>query len=186
MINLLPPQEKQDLVLQKYKRLVTVLGNMIMIILLCMTLLLVSLRFYVLAEVDAQKSNLASAENKNTANGITALKKDISTYNLLFMKLDTFYKQQVYYNEVLKNLLSLSRPAGVNFTELTISRPGQGDSGTPNAIKIHLIGFSSTRENLLKFRDNLMMSTSFKNVSFPPQSWVKDKDIEFEATFESK
>lgn len=185
MINLLPPQEKEELVLQKYKRLVIVLGNMTLIILICLTLILFALKFYVLSEIDLQKINLDLAQKKYEADDTNSLKQTISQYNELLIKIDNFYKKNILVSDILVDLLKIDRPKGLYFQDISIDRPQRNEASLV-AMKISINGFANTREDLSIFKENLEKNSQFKNVSFPPQNWVREKDINFSATLENK
>jgi hypothetical protein len=187
MINLLPPKEKEELLLQKYKRLVVVLGNMVLISVVCLTLILFALKFYVLSEISFQKLNLDLANQKYTTDGTMTFKEMIKKYNASLVKMDAFYKQTTYMSDILKNVLGVNRAPGIYFKDISINRLRK-DSTSPGSdeVKISITGYSSTRESLILFKEALEKNDKIKNISFPPQNWVKDSDIDFEVKFEKK
>ena len=187
MINLLPPKEKEELLLQKYKRLVIVLGNVFLISTICLALMLFALKYYVLSEISFQNLNLELAEQKYITDGTIPFKEMIKQYNASLVKIDGFYKKSTYITDILQNVLEINRPAGMYFKDISVDRtkstPGLP---APDGIKVVISGFSASREGLLSFKGALEKNPKIKNVSFPPQNWVKDKDIDFEVTFENK
>ena len=67
MINLLPPQEKEKLLLEKTQKLVIVLTNSFIISLICLILILLSLKFYILKELAKKSSVLYDIKEENQA-----------------------------------------------------------------------------------------------------------------------
>ena len=113
MINLLPPKEKEELLLQKYKRLVIVLGNVFLISTICLALMLFALKYYVLSEISFQNLNLELAEQKYITDGTMPFKEMIKQYNASLVKIDGFYKKATYIADILQNVLEINRPAGM-------------------------------------------------------------------------
>lgn len=186
MINLLPPNEKAELLAQRNKRLIIVLGNIILVFLICFILILFSLKFHILSEIRHQKYDLDNAE-KNYQMPLTISTKDaIKQYNASLIKLEDFYKKETYISQVLKDVLDIPRSSGLYFSEVTILKDDKNKTNQSSGnIKIFLSGTSATRDNLLVFKNNIEESKKIKNLYFPPESWVKDKNIHFNITFET-
>ena len=180
MINLLPPKEKEELLLQKNKKLAIVLGNMVLISLACLILVLFSLKFYILAEISYQKIILDNTERKHLTQDVLSLKDVIKKYNTSLVKMDNFYKKEIYLSDTLKTILGIQRPNGTYLKGIAINRDRDD-----NKVKVNLSGISDKRDNLLIFKDNIENNEKIENVYFPPDSWVKDKDIIFYLTFET-
>ena len=64
MPNLLPPKEKKSLQLEQVKKLATILGFVTIISLICLVFILLSIKFYILSNVDGQKFLLQEAKKK--------------------------------------------------------------------------------------------------------------------------
>ncbi len=185
MINLLPPIEKAELLAQKNKRLVIVLGNIALVFLICFILILFSIKFHILSEIRHQKYDLDSAE-KNYQMPLTVSTKDaIKQYNASLLRLDDFYKKEIYISQVFKDVLGITRPNGIYFAEMVIFRDDKSKTNQPGKVKIFLSATSNTRDNLLVFKNYIEENKKIENVYFPPESWVKDKNISFNVTFET-
>lgn len=180
MINLLPPKEKEELVFQKHRRLIFVLGNIVVVSLVCLSLILFALKFYISAEVSYQNTLLGIAKKKYQVSDKSSLKEDIKSYNTSLDKINNFYKKENYLSDTLKNILDIQRPEGIYFSDIIINQLKD-----EKKIKISISGVSDTRDNLLTFKDNIERNQKVKNAYFPPDSWVRDKDINFSLTFES-
>ncbi len=180
MINLLPPKEKEELSLEKNKKLAIVLGNVILISLVCLTLVLFSLKFYMLGEVNDQKNILNSTEKKYLTPDIISTKSLIQNYNTVLTKIDSFYKKEIYFSDALKTISNIQKPKGVYITKLSIDKIKD-----VNKVKVSISGSSDTRDNLLIFKNNIERDEKITNVYLPTKSLVKPADVDFSLTFET-
>lgn len=184
MINLLPIKEREELILAQNKKIAIILGFAILIISICLILILLSIKFYILGESVSQKFILEQAENKYQTSDFLTYKGLLQGYNKNFIQLKSFYKDKVQFNAALKNILEVERPEGVYFTDLFLTR-----SEDTNKIEAKLFGISNTRDNLLLFKKNLEERPKgypeIKNPNFSSESWINSKDISFYLTFEA-
>lgn len=179
MINLLPQKAKVELQFEKNKKLVIVLGNVALTITICLILILISIKFYILAVVTAQQNTFFNTEKSYQNPEDMALKEDIQTYNANLVKVNNFYKNELYFSDTVKTILHIQRPQGVYFTGMNLD-----SDKTQNKVKVSIAGISDTRDNLLTFKDNLEKSDTLHDIYFPADSWVKQKDVTFNVTFE--
>lgn len=177
MINLLPPEEKRELLREKNKKLVIVLGDIVLIAMVCLVLVLFALKFYILVEVDSGKLLLNNAEKKYQTPALLALKKVVQKYNSILVKVDDFYKKEMHFSDALKIILDIPRPEGIVFTQVTLSRGG-------DKIKATASGISDSRDHLLLFKDSIEGNKKIENAYFPPENWIKPLNINFNLTFE--
>jgi|SRR3989344_5102321 len=181
MINLLPPQEKQELVSKRNIKLAMVLGNMSVIFLVAFTLVLLSVKFYILAASWSQKAIVESTEKTYQTSDFLLNKNLIGQYNASLLKVDAFLRQESSLSESLTRLLDIQRPSGIYFTSIRFDR----NSETRRA-KATVAGISNTRENLLLFKENLEKSEYVTKVYFPPNNWIQPSEVNFYATIEFK
>src|SRR3989344_1475988 len=120
MINLLPPQEKERLSLEKTKKLAMVLANSFVISTVCLILILFSVKFYILKELIGEKSILSALKEENQVKDILILSDNFKKYNLLLTQIEDFYHKNLYFSDILNNLLEISRPDGLYFTSINI------------------------------------------------------------------
>ena len=179
MINLLPPKEKEQLLLDRNKKLVTILGCMTIIFLICLSLVLLLVKSYISEKVDSGKSILDATEKKYQTSDFLFYDNLVKKYNTDLVVVDTFYKKQIYFTDIIKNILDIQRPDGLFFNDISVK-----NSEKDNKIEVNISGISDTRDNLLTFKDNIEKNNKIKNVYFPPNIWVKTKDIDFYVTFE--
>jgi len=183
MINLLPAEEKQKLHEGKKKRMAIILGIVVLVGLVCMTLILLSIEFYILAETDSQKNNLKQAEQEYKTTDFTNINSVIKNYNTTLAQLDSFYKKEVYFNQVLKTVTGISSPKGVRLVNFSLNR----DEKT-GVVRVSVSGVGDTRDNLLIFKKSVEDGSSgnlkIKNPYFSPESWISPKNVNFSLTLE--
>lgn len=178
MINLLPPKEKEELLLEKNKNLVIVLGNVVLISLISLILVLFSVRFYILGEINYQKFVLANTEKKYQTPDFVFFKNFIDKHNGYLVGIESFYEKQFHVREVLKTIAQIQRPNGLYLTSVEIKNKES------NKISVSIYGISDNRDNLLAFKDSIENNGKIKNIYFPPNNWVKSFDLNFYLTFD--
>jgi len=174
MINLLPPENKKELLAQSNKHLVAVLIFIIIIALICFVLVLIYIKFYLLSEISLYKNQI---QEKNNILSSEKLEKQINTYNNSFKEIKNFYEKNISFTEMIKYFLQSEMPVGVRLNSLS------ADIKEGN-IEVSIYGFSDTRDNLIKFKDNLMNNKYIKSPYFSPESWTKNKSINFYLKFQ--
>lgn len=179
MINLLPPKEREVIYSEQIKNLITVLGCMAMISLICFALILLSIKFYILSDVSSQKFIFQEAEKKYQSSIIASYKDIIQKYNIISPYVLSFYKKNLYFSDILNVISEIERPQGLYFTKLFLD-----GKTSENNVKISISGVSSTRENLLLFQKNLQQEPRFKNISFSTNSWISPVNANFNLNLE--
>lgn len=178
MINLLPLEEKKKLILRKKEKLATIWGIVVLVFVICLALILLAIRFYILAETDYQKSLLSQAEKEVQTPGFENLYSDIQKYNATLSQLDSFFKKEIYFNRALEIITGVSCPKGLFLTNFLLQRNAGGTIG------VNVSGISDTRDNLLLFQKNIEAAKEIKNSYFSPASWINPKNVNFSLTFE--
>ncbi len=182
MINLLPPKEKEGFTLEIKKNLFITLGGIVLICLISLILVLFSLKFYILGEVNSRKIIFDQQEKRYQTPDFLLYKGIMQNYNDDLSKIRSFLNREIYFNDVLKNILEIKRPQGLYFTGLSLNRD---DSGK---IKVIILGFSNSRENILLFRENIreniQKSDKINNLYFSPDSWIKAANSNFSVSFD--
>ncbi len=174
MINLLPPEQKNELVLKRKTRLIIVLGSAFTVFILCFVLVLLFIKFYLLVKLissDVQEVNEISLEKLEES------KKEVSNYNLKIDSLKSFYDNQILFNKMLEYFLKVDIPKGVYIIYISSEKKD-------NKINTAIYGFSDLRENLVLFKDNIDKNKYIKSPYFSPESWIKNNNINFNLTFQ--
>lgn len=171
MINLLSPKEKQKLLSERNKKIVTILWVLILFFLTCLILILFSLKIYIQSQVKSQQYLLTETKKEKNQSEIENLQGEINSINSNLTKLNSFYQNGIYLSDILEKI-SQNLPKELYLTNLSIVFPS-----------VSLSGFAPTTETLFEFKENLEKEPGFKEVSFPPANWVDLTDIDFSLTF---
>ena len=178
MTNIFPPKEKQSLRLEQTKNLVIILGFVAIVSLICLIFILLSVKYYILSNVDRQKLIFQEVAKQHQSANFIEFKNVIVRYNKILPETVSFYKNEVYSSDILSVISGVERPEGLYFNKIYIDRDAPG-----NKTKISIFGFSDTRENLLLFQKKMQEAPKIKNIYFAPESWINPKDINFSFTF---
>jgi cytoskeletal protein RodZ len=178
MINLLPEAERQKLLLAKKEKLAIIWGIVVLVFLVCMTLILLSIKFYILAETDYQKNILESSEKTDQTSNFTSLNSTVKKYNVTLSKLSSFYKKEIYFNQTLKIVEDVPSPEGLRLTNFSLTRNAAGN------VQVSVTGVSVTRDDLITFKNNIELDKQIKNPVFSSESWINPKNANFSLTFE--
>lgn len=168
MINLLPPEYKENLLFEEAKRLVIILGSLVFISLVSLALILFSIKIYLSSQVKIQKDFLDLQTQKKENPEIGQLENEVRAANKKISQLDNFYKKQGSFSEVMGKI-NKAIPAGLYLNNFAYSKT---DS------KIILAGYSPARETLVQFRKNLEEIFQQK-VDIPPANWIKPVNVDF-------
>ena len=171
MINLLPPQYKAEFKKEENWKLTLILSLLFIIFLICLTLILFSIKIFISGQLEAQKILLLQEEKKFEESQIQNLEEKIATSNQTIFKLDSFYQGQISLAGILEKIFE-TLPSDVYLTTLDF-----------NLGQFSLFGYSPTREILLEFKENLEKEELFEEIYFPPSNWVKPSDIDFSVNF---
>jgi len=171
MKNLLPLQQKEEFLQEKNWKLILILEILVLIFLICLALILFSVKIFISGQLEAQKILLLQEEKKFEESQIQNLEEKITISNQALLKLNSFYQSQTNLTEILEKI-SETLPVSIYLTTLNF-----------NPAQISLSGFSPTREILLEFKKNLEQEELFEKIYFPPSNWVKPTDIDFSVNF---
>jgi len=176
MINLLPSQEKEILIQEEKYKLALILGTLFLIFLICLILILLSIKIYFSGQLNVQEILLSQKEESFRKSPSQKLEEKIISFNRTFSELNSFYSKQLSLIEILEKI-SQSLPYGAYLINFNFdSETGQ----------ISLSGFSPSREILLGLKENLEKEESFQEIYFSPSNWVKSNDIDFTVNFDIK
>jgi len=176
MINLLPSEYQKQLKREKSWRLFLLLEIIFLVFLFSLSLILLSLSFYIKTETrnlrlleDTEKESFLKTDLQKTKEESIFLDKAIS-------KIKTFYMNQPDTTEIFINIFqTIPREIYLN------SFSWQKKDST-----VFISGFSPTREALLQLKNNLKRNKGFSRVEFPLSTWQTPKDIYFNLNLELK
>ncbi|MBU0546995.1 hypothetical protein KKA72_02435 [Patescibacteria group bacterium] len=187
MINLLSPQKKTVLEQEEKLRLVSALLIIFCLSLLSFVLIMLSVKFYISGELEAQQ--IVFSQRQLERNRFQSVAQDIDSQNIYLSQIQTFYQENFTRSDILDRI-SQALPQNTYLTNLNISSVFEAKSNkdikSEKYLLISLIGFSPTRDIVLKIKDNLEKQERFQEVYFPPSNWVKPDNVEFSVSFEVK
>ena len=178
-VNLLPPQQKKELLEEERFKLVLILGILGLLFLVSLSLILFSVKIYISGKAEAQKILVGLEEKKFEIPEVRDLEKEIKLINQNLSKLNSFYKGQPNFTELLEKI-SEAVPGTIYLTNLSFNPVPQRE----DRLRISLGGYSPSRELLSEFKKRLQAQPAFEEIYFPPSSWITPED--FSATLEIK
>lgn len=176
MINLLSAEKKEALFLEQVKKMALVLSGAVVVGLLCLFLVLLSIKFYILSELVLQQSILDGLKSPKLEQARTTVQKS----NAIVSQVSSFYEKRFVFGPAFEKFTTIQMPPGVRVSSVVL------DKGQDGATKVAISGTSSTREDLLKLKEIIELDKSIKNSQFSPESWTKDKDAKFSLDFETE
>lgn len=180
MINFLPPEEKENILLDGKKRMLAILGFLFSFFLLCLALALFFIKIHLYYQLELLDLSLAEKEKLAGESEIQSLREKINYINETSVELGAFYQQRISFLEILERVIAVL-PPGMSLNNFSAVVSGENNC----CAKISMSGFSPSRELLLDLKKNFDKEGKFfKNPYFPQSNWVKSTDINFSATFE--
>jgi len=174
MINLLPIEEKKILKTEEKWRMVLILGVLVLSFLLCLILLLSSIKIYIAGKVEAQKF-LVETERKEDEKS-KALKEDILGANKNFQKLNSFYQEPIYLSDALNKITNILS-SGMYLSDFSCQKQS---SDQEEIFNIVLSGFAPDRTTLFNFTKEIEKNFSTK---VDPEQSIIIKPQEFRLVF---
>lgn len=171
MINLLPPEDKKEILAKKKLKLVLIFELGLLFFLVSIVLIAFSISIYLGGEISLERINIFQKEKDIDLVKIADFQKEIRALNQKTEDVDAFYRQQIYLAGILEKI-SGKLPAGSYLNSFSFSKTSR---------TVNLSGFIPTRDDLLLFKRSIESDGSFTNVNFPPSNWVSN--IEFSLSF---
>ncbi len=167
-LNLLPPQEKENLKHERISRWIVFYGVSILGILIIFTALLGAILLYINIQLQAQNKEFSSLQTSLKGTDLKLQQDEIAVFNQELRTITRLQNGQEKYSYFLASLAGLI-PAGVRLDTL---------SGDKND-QIILYGNAQTRNQVIALRDALAQSKLFSDVESPLSNLVKQTDINF-------
>jgi Tfp pilus assembly protein PilN len=180
VINLLPQKEKELLKLEVKKKMILIIWLLFLFFLLCFTLILLSIKFYLNGEADLQKVFIREVQNKQQQAEFSDIQKKIENFNQTLNKISIFYGEKVYFSQAVERVINLL-PKDAYLTDISMGVL-PGDEGS-SSVRVALSGMVSTRESLFDFKKNVESQKGITSVSLPPSDWIKAENLNFFMTF---
>jgi len=166
MINLLPEEEKKELVIRKKKTIILILGIELFVFIISLTLILLSINIYISSQVESQEVFLFQEEKRFQESEEKSFQEKLDFFNREILYLKFFYeKNKTSFNEILTKVSS-ALPRDVFLTSLNV-----------DSSQISLSGFASNRESLIEIKNNLEKDENFEQVEISPASWLNPEEF---------
>ena len=183
MLNLLPPWYKEELKDEKNFRLTLILGILVLLFFVSLALLLLSIRIYMVGQIQAQKilveSQLEDYGDEDPVKRIRELNRSIA-------ETSSFYQEQIVFADVIDRVTGVL-PEEIYLTSFHYTPvKSTGEEGEKIVAGISLNGVTPTTDDLLVLKENIENDNTFSRLAIPPETW-KDPgaiDIEFSMSFE--
>lgn len=171
-LNLLPPEEKNALMIEQSQRWIVFYGSAIAAILLIFAGLLGAIWLSINYQLKNAAAEFNSVQTSLKGRDLKSQEEQISQTNAFLKNLDNIQRGQKIYSDLLIALSDLV-PPGAKLTSLTIDEK--------NAVALY--GFAAQREQILAFKEALENSKLFKDIESPLSNLVKQTDINFYFNF---
>ncbi|MCK4781782.1 PilN domain-containing protein [Candidatus Parcubacteria bacterium] len=186
MINLLPPEIKQEFSKKRIKKMIMIFGILILMFLICLILILVSIKLYTQGQMDYQKILYEAKERQFKDSRAQEIQKEITGYNEGILKLEFFYQKQADIIKIIEKIAQIL-PSGAYLNSFSYKKDDNKDNEKESyGWQISISGYAPTRESLSEFRNNFKQENDFKDIVFPSSNWVKSIDINFSLSFKIK
>lgn len=169
MINLLPPEQKEEILKEEQFKIVLNLGIVTLAFLISFYLVLFSIKISLSSQLEVQE--LILAEKELEISKLEDLEKRVKEYNLDFSKLKSFYQTQTFPSQILEKISKLL-PEKTYLNNFSFQ-----------ANKISISGFCPDTKTLLSFKENLEKEEEFSQIHFPISNWIQPTNINFIANF---
>lgn len=177
-LNLLPPEEKREILIKKRLTLVLIFETSALLFLVSISLIFLATKIYLLGEIDTQKIMVAAKEKEINSSAIGDFQQKIKSLNANLGEITSFYRGRVYFVGVLEKVSGLL-PSGSYLTDISFRQEAA-------RLKVAISGFAPNRDELLLFKESLEKDSNLTAVNFPPSDWVNPADINFSFSFEIK
>ena len=167
-LNLLPPEEKQIITLEKAQRWIVFYGSALIGICLVFITLLGATWLYVYTQSQAAEINLATTQTSLRGQDLKQQQNLIQQQNIQLAKINLLQKQHKYFSPLLISLAAMV-PDGVRLEGVSIKDGGEAA----------LSGFAQKREQFLIFKETLEKSPIFNNVVSPLSNLTRQTDVNF-------
>jgi|GEM_PF-3435426 hypothetical protein len=172
MINLLPPSQINELNEERNLKIVLNLGILFLALLFSFYLVLLAVKINLSAKISAQ-DYLLKEEGKRIDR---EKEKEIQEINQDILLAEKFYQKKV---DFFPRLLEISQilPPEISLKNLVLNLEKDG-------LSVSLSGFAPSREVFL--RSIAILKEKFQEVSFSPESLLKEANLEFSIKFKIK
>ncbi len=180
MINLLPPEEKQNLAADQQRKIIFILGLVVMIFFSALVLVLVSVNITVATQLKGENILLQNKESALNQGQVQEIRKEITQANNKMSDLGNFYKNKVSMSGFLSRLSGIF-PKEIYLKSISINPLSSG----PKDFQVIISGHATSIENVIDLNNKLKSETGFSQITFPQDTWFEKQDFDFDLTFKA-
>ncbi|MBU2036666.1 PilN domain-containing protein [Patescibacteria group bacterium] len=174
-LNLLPPDEKEQLNLDRLRRWVVFYGSGLLCSLSVFIFLLIVIWFSLFIQLKSLGESLDIAQRSQQGQDLKAHQDLIKELNVKIEKLGQSEKDRQNYSLIFLALAKIM-PAGTRIERLSLDEKNQ----------MVIAGYAQKRENLLDLKASLEKSALFTDIESPLTNLIKQTDIAFSFTLTVK
>lgn len=167
-LNLLPPQEKNNLALEKIQRWILFYAAGIFCLAAVFTVLLLAILSFVLIQQKTASYELQSTQKGSQWQELAEQEKTVKATSQQLEKISRIQKNHKYYSKFLIELTGLM-PEGVRLENISVDKDG----------RVTLAGFGQTRDQVLSLKENLERSGFAEDVFSPLSNLTRQTEINF-------
>ncbi len=179
MINLVPPKEKERILMERMNKVIIIHWFLIFFFIVCLILVLFSIRIYFKSQTLAQDSVISGAKSGQEQERVGRFKKEMNIVNEKIGEQNNYLKNRIYFSSIIERIAE-TLPEKLKLNTLSAALDSE------KKIKVFVSGFALEREDLVVFKEELEKEESISEISFPASNWVKASNINFSATFNIK
>lgn len=184
MLNLLPPQQKKELLEEENWKLTLILMTVFTFFLTALFFVLLLINIIILSNLEIQRINLS--QQGKTPDNLQAqiLEKDLADFNQTISGLDIFYQNQFVITDTIAQISKLLLSSDLYLTDFSfVSFASQQKEFIG---QISLSGFASKRNSLMNFKKELEKIENFQEINFPSSNWIRPININFTVNLKIK
>jgi Tfp pilus assembly protein PilN len=179
MINLIPPKEKEKILMERINKVVIIHWFLIFFFILCFILVLFSVKIYFKSQALAQNSMVLNAKNNQETQKIIQFKEKMQTANDEIKEQNNFQKNKIYFSNIIEKIAGIL-PGNIKLNNISAVLDDK------KIIKVSVSGFAQSREDLVALKDKLSQESAISEIKFPTSNWVEANNINFSASFNIK
>ncbi len=171
MINLLPPLEKKKRIQEKSLKLTWILGILVIASILCFSLILLSIKFYITNQLSAEEDLIESEKQSNVQ--VQTLRARTSSLNQTLSELNDFYQNQFAVSDFLERI-SVLLPPSVYLESFSYQAKSS---------QVIISGYAHSVDRAHEIRERFRGQEDFKEISLTLPDWLQPTGIDFRASF---
>jgi len=190
MINLLPPNEKQELKLQEVQIKISVVFAYFLCCLAFLILVFFLLDYYIVLKTVEFDSAVLAKTKELESYEFQDFKETTTKVNQKLAMIQLFQQDEILISPFFEEIVSLAEQ-GISFTSVTLTKGTRlVQTEDPDKVikevyaAVNLVGIAETREVLYSFKKILENQKHFSEVYFSPDSWTKSKNADFSVNFD--